>query len=142
MRESSERHAAVVSARARCHDSTRAPLQAMSTTQSRAIQMPSTWTTRKASSTTSGIGHIGQKRAALRLKVRPRPGISACVPRESSQPTKAASSLAATSLECVALAPHDRQRHLWAPDGALPFRFMGPPQDGHFILSTASSRNR
>lgn len=88
------------------------------------------------------LTHIGQKRAALRLKVRPRPGISACVPRESSQPTKAASSLAATSLECVALAPHDRQRHLWAPDGALPFRFMGPPQDGHFILSTASSRNR
>ncbi len=96
----------------------------------------------KSGEITSGIGHIGQKRAALRLKVRPRPGISACVPRESSQPTKAASSLAATSLECVALAPHDRQRHLWAPDGALPFRFMGPPQDGHFILSTASSRNR
>lgn len=42
MRESSERHAAVVSARARCHDSTCSSLHAMSTTQSRAIQMPST----------------------------------------------------------------------------------------------------
>ena len=62
-RDRSDLHAALVSARARCHESTCASVQAIRTTASRATHMPSTKTTRCASSTTSGIGRIDQKEA-------------------------------------------------------------------------------
>lgn len=68
--------------------------------------------------------------------------MSACADLESSHPTKEARSLAAVSMEWVALAPHAPQRQRCEPALVLPLRFMGDPQDGHVMLFTATSRNR
>lgn len=142
MRESSDCQARFVSERARCHDSTNSSLQAISTTQSRAIHMPSTKTTRCTSSTMSGIGHSSQNPAVLRLKVRPPPGMSAWAPFDSSQDTNLPRSLAATSFPWVELAPHARHLQRWDPDLDFPLRFIGSPHDGHLLLSTADLPQR
>ena len=137
IRDSRDRHARLVSARARCHDSTNSSLQAIRTTQSRAIHMPSTNTTRWTSSTTSGIGHMPQNPAVRRLNVRPPPGMSAWVPLESSHETNAARAFASLSWPWVADAPHERHRQRCEPARVLPLRFIGSPQDGHLLLFTA-----
>ena len=73
--------------------------------------------------------------------MRPFPSMSTWESLESSQPTKAARSRAAVSMEWVALAPQPTQRQRCEPDLVFPLRFMGDPQDGHVILFTATCGN-
>ena len=61
----------------------------MSTHRPRSRYIPSTKTTRCASSTTSGMGQTFQNRSDRRLKVRPSPGMDLCVSLERSHPRKA-----------------------------------------------------
>ena len=138
--DSSDLHAALVSARARCQERTWRSVQAISTTAPRATHIPSTNTTRCTSSTASGIGHIPQNAAVLLRNVRPRPGMSPCESFDSSQETKAARSRAEVSLRWTEDAPQLPQRHLCDPALVLPFLFIADPQDGHLLLSMALLR--
>ena len=72
------------SARAMYHDTTRPPSCAMSTTRSRASQIPSTKSTRWTSPVGSGMGQTRQNPAVLLLNVRPWPGIESWVPFDVS----------------------------------------------------------
>ena len=83
------------------------------------------------------MGQISQNRAVLRLKVRPPPGMSAWAPFESSQETNDLRAFASPSCLCDADAPHDLHLQRCAPALVLPLRFIGSPQDGHFLLFTA-----
>lgn len=68
-------HALEVSARAMYHDTTCSPPWAISTTRSRASQIPSTKSTLRAPPVGSGMGQTRQNPAVLLLNVRPCPGI-------------------------------------------------------------------
>lgn len=77
------------------------------------------------------MGHISQKRAVFRLKVRPPPGMSAWRSLVSSQPRKDSSSFAALSILCTVLAPQDVHLHRVLPALVRPFLFILAPHRGH-----------
>ena len=86
--------------------------------------MPSTWTTRWTSSQAGATGHILQYLSALRLNVRPPPGIDACDVDEKSQPMNALRPFAAESILRVAVAPQDMHCQRFEPAAVvncLPF---------------------
>lgn len=135
-------HASVLSERARYQDRTCSSVHAISTQRPRSRCMPSTKTTRCTSSTTSGIGHIGQNLAAALRKLRPWPAMSSWLPLPRSHDRKALSSRAAVSLPCVELAPHDLHRQRCLPALVLPFLFIGCPQDGRFFSFIRTSAKK
>ncbi len=90
-------HALEFSDSAMYHETTRSPLQQISTTRRSASQIPSTNRTRWASPSGTGMGQTSQNSAVLRLKVRPAPGISSCVPFDSSHDRNSSRRAAASS---------------------------------------------
>ena len=138
--DSRDLHAALVSARARCQEGTWRSVQAISTAASQAARIPSANTTRRASSTASGIGHMPQNAAVFLRNVRPRPGMSRREPFDGSRDTEAARSRAEVSLRRTEDAPQLPQRHLCDPAPVLPFLFIAEPQDGRLLLSMALLR--
>ena len=77
-------HALELSDSAMYHETTRSPLQQISTTRRSASQIPSTKRTRWTSPSGTGMGQTSQNSEVRRLKVRPAPGISSWVPFDSS----------------------------------------------------------
>ena len=109
-------------------ETTRSPLQHMSTTRSRATQIPSTWSTRWTSPSGTGIGQTSQNSEVLRLNERPPPGIDACGSFERSHPRNSSSLAAVSSYLTVVDAPQAVHLHRWDPEDVLPLRLVRPPQ--------------
>ena len=123
-------HALEFSDLAMYQETTLSPLQHMSTTRSRATQIPSTWSTRCSSPSGTGMGQTSQNSAVLRLKDRPPPGIVACESFERSHPRNSSSLVAVSSYLTVVDAPQAVHLHRWDPDEVLPVRLVRPPQSG------------
>lgn len=121
-------HALEFSDLAMYQETTLSPLQHMSTTRSRAIQIPSTYSTRWSSPSGTGIGQTSQNSAVLRLKERPPPGIMACESFERSHPRNSPSLAAVSSYLSVVDAPQAVHLHRWEPEDVLPLRLVRPPQ--------------
>lgn len=109
-------------------ETTLSPLQHMSTTSSRAAQIPSTWGTRWSSPSGTGIGQTSRNSAVLRLKDRPPPSIMACESFERSHPRNFSSLDAVSSYLSVVDAPQAVHLQRWDPDEVLPLRLVRPPQ--------------
>lgn len=90
-------HALEFSDSAMYHETTRSPLQQISTTRRSASQIPSTKRTRWSSPSGTGMGQTSQNSEVLRLKVRPAPGISSCVPFDSNHDRNSSRRAAASS---------------------------------------------
>ena len=131
-----------VSERAMYQETTRSSLRHMSTTRSRASQIPSTQSTRCHSPSGTGIGQTSQNPAVLRLNDLPCPGISRCEPLDMSHPRNSRSAAASPSLRTVVDAPQPGQRHRCLPADVFPLLFIFAPQDGHFTDFTADLRRR
>ena len=128
-------HEAEHSLLARCQPTTWSAVQAVSITQARPSQMPSTWTTWWTSSHAGATGHILQYLSAFRLNVRPPPGIDAWGVGEKSQPRNASRPFAAESILRVAVAPQDMHCQRFEPAAVVPWPFILPPHTGHDILT-------
>ena len=113
------------------HDTTCFPSCAMSTTRSRASQIPSTKSTRWTSPVGSGMGQTRQNPAVLLLNVRPWPGIESWMPFDVSHARNSPSLAAVSSYETVVDAPQAPHLHLWDPAPVFPFLFIAAPQEGH-----------
>ena len=153
---------------ARCHGGARSSPRAMSATRSRAIRTPLLAPLQKQPFPPTRIDHSRHhtpaNRATAFSPIRPPPadlrsiradrGLSEGAGRgrqhgRGAEHVQGIGRKAQLRRHSEAVPPRQAHgggasegRRLREPDGALPFRFMGPPQDGHFILSTASSRNR
>lgn len=77
------------------------------------------------------MGRISQKRPVFRLKVRPPPGMSACLFPVGSHDRRRSSSFAALSILRTVLEPEDVHLHRDLPGLVLPFLFIFAPHRGH-----------
>ena len=135
-------HDAEHSLLARCQPTTRSPEAAISITHARPSHMPSTWTTCRRSSQTGATGQIFQYLSALRLNVRPPPGIAAWGDGDSSQSKNAFNPFAAESSLRVAVAPQDVHCQRLEPAAVAPWPFILPPHTGHAIFPMAELNHR
>ena len=127
-------HALDVSERAMHHETMRSSLRHISTTRSRAGQIPSTKRTRCHSSSATGTGHSPQNQAVQRLNDLPCLGMSRWEPLDMSQPRNSRRAAALPSRRT------SRRRFLRRLKEVIYLRIR--PSNGHTSRPSAYKRRR